>query len=90
MRLQVCSMCATSAGSRPSANWFCRPQRLRYSSSHFASIGRDLRLVRRHFAEDQLADRKDLQPQVAHQADVEFAALDVFLRDHVARRVSRE
>ena len=48
------------------------------------AIGRDLRLVRRHLAEDQLADRKNGQPQVAHQADVEFAALDVFLGDHVA------
>src|SRR5439155_4623022 len=28
-------------------------------------------------------DWKDRQPQIAHQADVEFATLNVFLRDHV-------
>src|SRR4029453_6705790 len=48
------------------------------------AIRRNLRLVRRHFAEEQLTDRKDGQPYVAHHADVEFAALDVFLRDSVA------
>src|SRR5204863_7301632 len=31
-------------------------------------VGRDLWLVRGHFAEDQLADRKHGQPDVAHNA----------------------
>src|SRR4029450_1352991 len=48
------------------------------------AIGGNLWLVRGHFAEEQLTDRKDGQPYVAHHADVEFAALDVFLRDNVA------
>ncbi len=30
-----------------------------------------------------LADRKNLQPQVTYQTHIKFAALDVFLRDHV-------
>src|SRR5437667_8701967 len=47
-------------------------------------VSRNLWFVRRHFAEDQLADRKNGEPHVAHQTHVEFTALDVFLRDRVA------
>src|SRR5438046_8073654 len=47
-------------------------------------VSRNLWFVRRHFAEDQLADRKNGEPHVAHQAHVKFAALDVFLRNRVA------
>jgi hypothetical protein len=46
-------------------------------------VGGDLRLVRRHLAEHQLADRKHLQAVVADEAHVEFASLDVFLGDDV-------
>src|SRR6266567_3597351 len=46
-------------------------------------VSRDLRLVRRHFSKHQLTDRKNLQPQVTHQAHIKFAALDVFFRDYV-------
>ena len=47
-------------------------------------VGRDLRLVRRHFVEDKLANRKNGQSRVADNAHVELAAFDVFLRDGIA------
>src|SRR5438270_1795020 len=47
------------------------------------AVSRNLRLVRRHLPENQLADRKNLQPQVTHQTHIKFAALNVFLRDDV-------
>src|SRR6266513_3504610 len=47
------------------------------------AISRNLRLIRRNLPKNQFTDRKDLQPQVTHQTDIKFAALDVFLRDHV-------
>src|SRR5438105_7746439 len=47
------------------------------------AISRNLRFVRRHLTENQFANRKNFQPQVTHQTDIKFAALDVFLRDHV-------
>ena len=46
-------------------------------------IGRDLRFVRPHFAEDQLADRENGQSRIAHQTHIQLAAVDVLLRDRV-------
>src|SRR6266496_734904 len=46
-------------------------------------VSRDLRFVRRHFAKYQLADRKNSQPGVAHQAHIKLAPVDVFLRDRI-------
>jgi hypothetical protein len=39
--------------------------------------------IRRYFFEDEFADGKDVEPMVAEDADVEFAAFDVFLGDDV-------
>src|SRR5437868_4600498 len=47
-------------------------------------VGRDLRFVRRHLAKNQLANWENLQPRVAHNAHVKFAAVDVLLGDRVA------
>ena len=84
MRLQVSSIWLTSAGSSPLANWFFNPQRFRYSSSHFALNVAILRFVGRHLAKDQLADWKNDEASVTHDADVKLTAFDVFLRDRVA------
>ena len=46
-------------------------------------VGGDLRLVGRHFLENEFANRKDLEAMIAQNADVKFAAFDVFLGDDV-------
>ena len=46
-------------------------------------VGGDFRLIGRHLLEDEFANRKDLQAMIAEDADVEFAAVDVFLGDDV-------
>src|SRR6266516_6466162 len=50
----------------------------------FRFVGSDLRFIRRHFAEDQFADRKNRQSHISHQAHVKLATLDVFLGNGVA------
>src|SRR5882724_10923783 len=50
----------------------------------FRLVGSDLRFIRRHFAEDQFADRKNRQSYISHQAHVKLATLDVFLGNGVA------
>jgi hypothetical protein len=48
------------------------------------SVGGDFGFIRRHFLENQFADRKDAEPMISEDADVKFASLDVFLGDHIA------
>jgi len=50
----------------------------------FRIVCGDLRFVWRHFTKDQLADWKNGQAHVAHDADVKLAPLDVFLGNGVA------
>ena len=49
----------------------------------FRAVCRNLRFIGWHFPEDQLANWKNFQPRIAHETDIQFAALDVFFLDHV-------
>ena len=49
----------------------------------FGFVGSDLRFIRRHFAEDQFANRKNRQSHTAHQAYVKLATLDIFFGNGV-------
>ena len=46
-------------------------------------VGGDFWFVGRDFAKDEFADGEDIEAMIADDADVKFAALDVFLGDDV-------
>ena len=83
MRLQVCSMSRDDGGVESFGELVLQAPALAIFLVPLGLVGGDLRFVRRHFLEDEFANRKDLEPMIAEDADVKFAALDVFLGDDV-------
>ena len=83
MRLQVCSMSRDHGGVEPFGEVVLQAPALAIFLVPFGLVGGDLRFVRRDLLEDEFANGKDLEPMIAEDADVKFAALDVFLGDDV-------